>query len=314
MQLRRASAGDLGAVVRLHQASFGGEPRTEAYWRWMFARGLRLVLACAEDAEPIGCFGGVPHRLWRGGRVAAAMLDSDVAVRPDWRRGLASGRLLVAMGRERARDYDGCDFVWGFPQPGLDRVGVDRLGFEMVGEVFYLARPVAPAAGGRLPVRALSSVDGRIDELWQHCAPELGTAVVRDARHWQERFVDHPSVRYTLLAVEGGDGVRAVAAVRCGGLYENVVSVVDWLAPAADAEAESSLLAAIDDFAREHARSHVMAWFSPYAQQFLSWQHRHGFRCGPTPYRQMVRRFATGLGLRSLQEQWYRTLADMDFV
>jgi hypothetical protein len=309
LELRRHRDRDIDAILCLHAHSFGIQPRTRAYWEWLDQEALCAAVAMTRAGECVGMYASVKKRFWLEGREQVAHLCMDVAIAETWRQGIAAGRLMVQDGR----------LVFGFPQPPLLRVVTGHLGFQVLGDVLFLLRDVAVGTASppaEFEVARLGEVAAEVDRLWDACKPQFGCSIVRDAAHWRHRFLHHPTVDYTVLAArEAGTGVlRGLAAVRSGGLHDDVLSIVDWLAVEGDDAAATALLAAAVAVARERQRRAVLAWFRPFTAAFAQLQRRHGFHVVGSPYQVVYLPFSSRLSRAELAGQWHLTMADMDFV
>jgi hypothetical protein len=89
----------------------------------------------------------------------------------------------------------------------------------------HAARPVCELATARV-----ASFSPDVDRLWEACAPELETTVVRDRAYLNWRYAAHPSVDYSMIEVRSatsGD-LRGIAVLREGGWDPQVLSLCDW--------------------------------------------------------------------------------------
>jgi len=88
LQLRDITAADMAAVLDLHTLVFGAD--VDARWfDWKYGQGAhqgggQAVGAWQGDALVAFC-GGLPRRLWQGGRSVVGLQIGDVMVHPAWR-------------------------------------------------------------------------------------------------------------------------------------------------------------------------------------------------------------------------------------
>lgn len=319
LELRRHRDRDIDAILCLHAHAFGIQPRTRAYWEWLDRETLCAAVAMTRAGECVGMYASVKKRIWLDGREQVAHLGMDVAIAETWRQGIAAGRLLMQLSRLHTSLAQDARLIFGFPQPQLLRVVTGHLGFQVLGDVLFLLRDVTvgtAAPPAEFGIERLGEVSAEVDRLWDACKPQFGCSIVRDAAHWRHRFLRHPTVDYTVLAArEAGTGVlRGLAAVRSGGLHDDVLSIVDWLAVEGDDAAETALLAATVAVARERQRSALLAWFRPFTAAFARLQRRHGFHVVGSPYQVVFLPLPAGMSRVELAGRWHLTMADMDFV
>lgn len=315
--VRAQEGADVDAILDLHAAAFGQARRSRAYWDWLIGRQGTVAVAMLPDGRCVGMYAGVRRRLWLDQREQRVMLGMDLAIAPDWRRGLAAGRMLVALSRLHGSMSADCVMVYGYPQPEVLRVLVGRMAFEVLGDVQFLVREPgrngAAASAGALAVEALTDPGPEIDGFWQACRSRWSCTIVRDRHHWQHRFAEHPTVDYRILAARDGGRLRGLAAVRDGGIHRDALSIVDWLVAEGDDAAAAALLAAADEIAAARGRRAVVAWFRPCVAEFDGFQRRHGFRVVGSTYQVAFRPLRGGLRRVPLHERWHQTMADMDF-
>ena len=154
----------------------------------------------------------VPRRILVDGRVVAGAQSLDVMTDAEWRgRGLYLRMAADAYGRLSAA---GTSLVYGFPNgeamPGFR----SELGWEMLGPVPFLVRPLPRSARRRAGLHVDRPGDERllpgiiecaelpdgIDGLWRRVARGLRVAVVRDAEFLQWRLYERPEADYQLFA------------------------------------------------------------------------------------------------------------------
>jgi hypothetical protein len=324
IDVRVFAEGDEPALLELHNRAFAGHPaRSRAHWDWKF-RGngngpVHAAVAMRGTERCLAVYAVVPHRCVLRGEEGVAGLQTDVAIDAELRRGLGGSRILVELGRRYLATFKtpSLKLEWGFPEPGLHEVSLAHLRVGVLRDVVFLVRDAEaalPEPAARLDVHCVSRFGADADELWRRAALDFGAALVRDARYLNWRYADHPDIRYTLLEARSGGALRGLAVLRDGGVDPRTVSLVDWLVPAADREAERALVAAALEETRARAMPCCVAWFPlalPLGQRF---QRDHGFYAKSSPFQECYRAWTRGLGRRWLDANWYQTMGDIDFV
>lgn len=322
--IRRYQPGDEAALLELHNRAYAGHPpRTSAFWEWRFrehpSSREEILLAVDADGRPVAVHGGVRHRARVAGRAALVGLQGDTAVDPERAGGLLGGRLLARLIARHFAEFGGGDtpIVYGFPEPPLQRVGVRFVGFRVLRDLALHVRDAPPhdeARGLALRVERPARFEPEVDALWERCAPELDTALVRDAAYLNWRYVAHPDVPYTLhVARDAAGALRGVAVTREGGWDPALLSIMDWLVPRDDLDAERALLHACEQQRRERERSHLACWLAGDPERARRFQVRHGFHVVLTPHQQCARWWSPELDRPRLLGGWFQTLGDVDF-
>jgi hypothetical protein len=318
--IRRCTPADQAALLALHRSGFVNQ-WDDAFWRWRFVDNplgrTELTGAFTADGRCLASFAGVPLPCRMGGELRRVHASGDVVLSPDLRRGLGGSRLLQRVSELYFSGFGDPDtwLVLGCPEPPLRRMIVRHLGCEVLGDVLFLAReagtPIGPAT---VAVEHGASLPDDLEGLWQRCAAEWTSGLVRDRAYLEWRYVRHPRVRYTFLVARGeGGALRGLSAVRDGGYHAEVFSLVDWLVPREDGAAAASLLATAAQLAAARGRRYLLAMFAPSSPEFLRFQ-EHGFRVRPTPYQAVFRSYAAGVDRQFLFDHWYQTMGDLDFV
>ena len=322
LEIRALGPGDREAAVALHNRAFGPPRWDEAWWTWRFERlGPRSAVLGAFDADG-GChaiYGGVRHRFLLDGDPCLVLNHSDVAVAPELRHGLGGSRLLLALARRFFEEQAEAEtpLMYGVPEPALRRVVVRHLRSEVLGDLTFLGRELGPAAAPdpAVEVSAVESFGPETNRLWATCAPELGTAIVRDAAYLNTRYRDHPAVTYRLLEARDASShdLRGLAILRRGGWNPEAAMLNEWLVPDGDRPAERSLVAGVLDAARAAGAGGLVAWFPAATSAFRRFQRDHGFLVGSTPYQMVFRSYRPGVDRAWLADRWFQTLGDADF-
>lgn len=328
-EVRPFQPGDEDAVLALHNRAFAGHaPRTRAHWEWKFrhnplgATEMVVGMEPASSAAALVCravYAVVPQRCVLQGEPGVAGLQTDLAVDPSLRNGLGGSRLILATGRLYSELFlQGTKTLeWGFPEPHLQRVCLAHLKVGVLRDVVFLVREAQALhrSASKLAVEPVARFGAEVDELWLRCRGGFGAAGVRDARYLNWRYREHPEVPYlTLAAREPGGALRGLAVARAGGADERLLSLMDWLVPRDDHEAEGALLETLLEAARARGKSHLAAWFPLFQPEAQRWQQEFGFHARATPFQESYRCWAKGLGRRWLDEHWYQTMGDIDFL
>lgn len=321
--VRAFRPGDEESLLALHNRAFDGHsPRSRAHWDWKFRHNpvgtTEIVLAEDGAGRALAVYAVVSHRILLEGRACRAGLQTDMAVDPSLRTGLGGSRLVVAVGEEFQQHFHADDvrLEWGFPEPHLQRVCLRHLKVGVLRDVVFLVRECAAplAAPSSVAVRAGATVPAGVDELWRGCAAEIGTGTIRDERYLDWRYARHPDVRHLFLEARGTRGeLRGLAVLRAGGYDERAFSLMDWLVPLDDADAERALLAAAHEQALQHGKEALLAWFPAPWPLFRRFQREHGFFAASSPFQECYRSREAGLGRRWLDAHWYQTTGDIDF-
>lgn len=324
-ELRTFEDGDEAALLDLHRAGFAGHPaRTADEWRWRYrANPLRRteIVVIAERGRGLAAvYAGVTHRIVLDGEESLAGHHIDVTVAPRF-IGTPTATELIAVAGARYFDLfagGATRLTWGFPEPALQRIGLRSLRFEVLRDVSFLVREAAgarTAAPAEVVVEKVERFGALADALWTRCAAELETATLRDGRYLDWRYAGHPGVGHQLLVARdrANGAARGLAVLRDGGWSEDLVSLLDWLVPRDDREAEAALVAAALHEVEQRGRKYVACWFAGAPLEFLRFQRDHGFFVQPTPYQECFRSWNRRAGRRHLAQHWYQTMGDIEF-
>jgi hypothetical protein len=322
-KVRPYRPGDEEALLAFHNRAFAGHaPRSRRHWDWKFRENpvgtTEIVLAEGEHGRPVAVYAVVSHRAQLDSEACRAGLQTDLAVDSELRTGLGGSRLIVEIGETYQACFlaDDVRLEWGFPEPELQRVCLRHLKVGVLRDVVFLGREPGPLPenGTSVEVRACARFGAEVDELWRKCRGELGTCTLRDQRHLNWRYADHPDVTYTLLEARAshGSALRGIAVLRAGGFHAGVVSLLDWLVPRDDHDAEHALVArALEETARER-KQFLLAWFPTPWPLFLRFQLEYGFFARSSPFQECYRSRESAYDRRWLDEHWYQTLGDFD--
>lgn len=313
--------GDEREYLALHNRAFGPPVWDAAWFAWRYrhplGRPTRMLGAFDDDGRCRTMYGAVLHPLRLARAESSALCFGDVAIDPDLRRGLGAHRTLVAMARRLIQEHfdAGGDIAYGFPEPALRRVTQAQYGAQHVADVSFLLREPEPLTSTPADLFVEPArLDAVTDELCRRCMQDHDTAIVRDVAYLRWRYAAHPRVSYRLLEARGRDGsTRGLCVLRVGGVHPEVASLMEWLVPEGDEDAEQTLLAAALAFARENRAPYLLAWFSPAAAALRRFQVRHRFFVQPSPY-ELCARWSRSFGDRDrLHMSWYLSLGDVEF-
>ncbi|MEZ5962369.1 MAG: GNAT family N-acetyltransferase [Planctomycetota bacterium] len=328
LRLRPYRPGDEERILASYNQIFT-VPRSLAHWHWKFRDNPvgEYQISVAEDTETgdvVGHYAGIPLATWMEGVRAKSAQIVDLVVLPAWRRHGGRPGLFAQVGRfwidsyideQRGQNV----FAFGWPVPAW-RAGQKYLSYLNVRDWDLLFRETGAgfeprAAPAALAVEPVARFGPDVDALWQRMQGELKLAVVRDARYLNWRYADHPDVRYTLLECRevGSGALRGIAVYGAGDWPRpNTGCIVDWLAPAADADVMQALLAACE---REAARGGVdvlTTIFNHVDPRFLQFQ-RAGFLVLGTSYFVVIKT-TPRLDTVYYRDHWYLTPGDSDLV
>ncbi len=266
VEIRRAGADEIGAIVELARAALGWDPAdpNEAFFRWKHLEnpaGISPMWVAVDRGRLVGVrvFLRWRFRTARGG-YAQAVRAVDTATHPDAQgRGIFSQLTTTALGELRDQ---GVEFVFNTPND-QSRPGYLKLGWQVVGRVPVVVRPRGlrslavmararvPAAKWSLPTPAGQPASRVLDQgeavatLLDRLAsarPDGGLTTDRTIEHlrWRYRF---PSLHYRAVVAPGGPshGLAIFRLRRRGGARE--APVCELLAP--DADTRRGLLAQV---------------------------------------------------------------------
>ena len=239
----------------------GLTPRSSDLWSW-------------RGAQPGGALLGVA---WNGDRVAAAMvaLRREVLLEgapSSWLEvvdvfndfeagaGLVRSTAYLELGRAFAKELGGrapemCPVMYGFPNRRAHRIGLARLGYEVLrSENVLVADPdtyVSKPDSG-VDVAEVAEFPADVGALFERVASGRGAIGVRTQAWLDWRFVRHPSLDYR-IAVARREGKLCGYLVQRRGNYAGHEGGVlaDWMVPTDDPGAAWELLTWAGQVVRE---------------------------------------------------------------
>jgi hypothetical protein len=239
--IREFRGGDEAAVLDLFARSFPHAPRTLEHFRWKYQRnpfGNERISLAFEGDRLVGHYAGYPVPFWRDGETMIAHQIGDTMTDPSIRhvgRGPTSVLGLTAAHFYRTFCEGRVAFNYGFNVANIQRFSLRFLRSDRVESVTYrVLRSVGHASrwrrrlrGMRLEVVREATPD--FDELFAATAPRYRFLIRRDAAYVRWRYLEHPDVRYLLLAARRWGRLIGWAAFRPegerlvwgDGLFEN---------------------------------------------------------------------------------------------
>lgn len=292
-------------------------PRTEREWRWAFREnpsGSRIALAVATDDRVVAQYAGLGERVLVDGRATYFSQSVDSFVDASFATGLARATAFVRAGEFYAATFgrpSGPDeAMWGLPVPAAWRIGKEKLGYEVIRSVNFLAAPRERLAGDATAVRELPGVPTEVERLFARLAAKRGMLVVRDFAHLDWRYARHPRERYRIGGVVRAGELVGLAIARPATLADaRGEALAEWLVPDDEPEVAKALLAWL---ARTTERD-VLAFFADTAPEWLAFQ-RAGFRVRPSRYVQVGRSYVRDFTIQDLRRRFWWTLGDTDLV
>jgi hypothetical protein len=323
--IRSYQPGDEAALLALHNSAFDGAvPRSLEHWRWRFLQNPlgfpEITLAINDEGRCTAVYAAISHHLLLNGKPILGGLQTDVAIAPDHRTGLAGGRQFVSVGklfRERfVTPQTGVE--WGFPEPPLQRICIRYLKVGVLRDVVFLCRPAERKlsfACPELETHRVERFSGEVDELWDRCKSDHVLATIRNAAYLNWRYADHPDIDYGLVEVREPQTrrLRGVAVFREGGWDHQLLSIMDWLCPFKDREVEARLLHHLAHETKTRAKLYLIAWMPSPGPVFHRFQQDYGFLAKVTPFQESYRSWSKGADRRWLADHWYQTMGDIDF-
>jgi GNAT superfamily N-acetyltransferase len=322
LDVRPYRPGDESGIVALFDRAFV-RPAPPGFWAWKYAQGpvgIDTIVVLDAGGRVVAHMGGVPvFAQLRGQRVTIAQ-TTDLAVDPDYRRGLRGGRLLVEL-TDCYRDTScaaGRAMLLAVPIPDALRLLLTRPRIDALRPFTALLRdlPISPGPRSwRLRVGEVALDDPGTDRLWARLARQFPMATIRGRAYLGWRYARRPVVRYRALGVfdRWRGRLEALAVLRPEWERQPFAVVMDWLAPRERPEVGRFLLAACEAEARAAGRSQLMAWFppgSPEAGLLTS----AGYAEWPTPYTLIVTLNSPLLSLPWVGAHWYYTVGDTDIL
>lgn len=320
--VRACGPTDRAAILALLRSTWGNTQegsatveRLEAQWDWRFLRNPEATpsvpsgFVLERDGEVVGYVSCTPMRVKIRSSIQPGFSPGEWVTDPTRARGY--GALL--MRRVMSLQGVGIAAPNEAAYPALKRLGwsdvcrleswarvvrADRL---LLARILRRLRNAAvppgglegapgplharPRADGPIEIVPVARFDERFDALWDRVAPELGTAVVRDRRFLNWRYVDIPGRRYAIAAAERRGELEGYvvyyARWRDGVLFGHVI---DLLVARAAASTRDVLLAYAVDELKRSGVAVITSYATPHDTFLRSGLRRAGFpfaRRGP---------------------------------
>jgi hypothetical protein len=222
--LRWVGQEDFGAWSHLFRRCFDHDMSRE-HWDWKYRGTPRRGVGVMQGQRLVAFYGGMPRELsfqgssWRGIQVGDVMVDPDL-------RGSLSRRgpfqMAASTFLEQMLGQGGpCQIGFGFPNARAMTVA-QKLGlYRAVDEVLELTWPAsARGPGGALTASRRADAEEACshgDRLWRDMRQAMPDALlgVRDSRHLQWRYAQHPAHAHVWLLLYGRLSGRVLALAVC---------------------------------------------------------------------------------------------------
>jgi hypothetical protein len=298
----------------LFEASFG-HALTQAHWDWKYGgHELAGVGAYAQDTL-VGFYGGLPRPVMVHGVQSMALQICDVMVQPSERGVLTrQGPFFLSCTTllEQLMGF-GRPFLLGFGFPNLKHLRLaERQGiYAAVDQVVELHWPVPRLLPDwRVRSHAVSLADeAAVNTCWSNMAQAMRSSIlgVRDWQHVAKRFLQHPTVAYTVLLVRSRWGGQPLGVVVLRDRGAEGLELMDLIGAPVH-------FAALVRVALRHAhllgRSRLLAWVTSSHRHFLDvW----GRKSEPLDVWIPANVWSPGPSAAELQGQWWLMGGDTDF-
>ncbi|MFA6957419.1 MAG: hypothetical protein WC538_16225 [Thermoanaerobaculia bacterium] len=232
--IRSYERGDEAAILDLFEISFSSR-RPVDWWRWEYADNPHgaLAISLAFDRDGLAAqYAGYPVPLWSRdpalhGLTANQVGDTMTAVRVrSAGRGPTSVLVRTAKHFFAAHCAGKVAFNYGFNTANIRKISTSYNESAQVEQVpFRRAGTAALQFPGRMARRITTlfnsyttsnatSVDGEWDGFLDAVAPSYGLLVRRDARYLKWRYLDHPELRYEIVALRSAGRLTAWSVFR----------------------------------------------------------------------------------------------------
>jgi hypothetical protein len=321
--VRGYEPGDEIAILEAYNRAFARidpefRPRTVAEWRWAFVlnpSGSRISLAVAPDGRVAAQYAGLGQRVVVDGRRTAFSQSVDSFVDPDFAGGLARATAFVRAGESYAARFGASagpdEIMWGLPVPAAWRIGKEKLGYEVLRTLTFLAAPrerLATTSG--LEVREFERIPDDVERLFARIASRRGMIAVRDRAQLEWRYDRHPRARYRIGGVVRAGELVGLAVARPAVLADaSGEALAEWLVP----DDEPEVASALRGWLAKTEERELLAFFADTAPEWLAFQDA-GFRVRPSCYVQVARSYVRSITIQDVRRRFWWTLGDTDLV
>ncbi len=313
--------GDEESILDLFARSFPHAPRTRAHFDWKFRRdpfgNERISLTFDDDARLVGHYAAyvVPFR--DGNRDLLANHIGDTMTDPAVRH-VGRGPTSI-LGRTALHFYETfCEgkvaFNYGFNVANIQRFSTRFLRADVVEPLTYRVRaPLPPISRfARWPrgyqLEQVTSAGAELDDFFARVAPAYGFLVRRDAAWLRWRYLEHPDVRYVVIAIRKWRRLAGWIVFR---LRDGRFSWGDALFDRRHPDAVEVMLRHV---VPSYPVTEIEAWFPPRPAWFDKILTRLGFETRPEPQNLslMCVPWTMPEATAAMRERLYYTMGDSD--
>lgn len=298
----------------LFEAAFG-YAMPEPLWHWKYAHAQALGIA-AHTADGMRAFyGGMPRPILYMGQSSMAVQIGDVMVHPS-ERGVLTRRGPFQMAAASFLEQcigTGKPYLLGFGFPETKAMQLaEKLGLyaavDQITEVSWPAQGRWPDV--RVSARALTPADAdTVNQLWAAMAVAMTDHIigVRDWAFVSHRYLQHPTVSYTLMLARHRWTGAPLGVVVLRDREALGVELVDLIAPP---DQFSSLVGVARRYAAHLGRARVLAWITRSQQDRLAGADGH---CEPQNVFVPTNVWSPGPEVAHIRGRWWLMGGDTDF-
>jgi hypothetical protein len=309
------TAGQQEECLDLFELAFGYR-MDAALWRWKYRDAASPGMGVWRDGRLVAFYGAMPRPVLFCGKPASTVQIGDVMSHPAERGVMTrSGPFQIAASTfiDRSVGYGRPQlFGFGFPTAKALQVA-EKLGlYEAVDQICELSWAASRGGWSQRLLRCSSTTAAdapAIDALWRHMAADFKDSIigVRDARYVQQRYRQHPTVKYECLLVRRFLTGTALGLAVVRRPEPERVELIDLIGPR---RAFPALLATVRRWAADQGAQRVTAWVTAsHANAF------DGTGAQQTPIDLMVPAnvWSAGPSADELRGRWWLMAGDTDF-